>query len=338
MRRWLPLSETILRMVVRTVPCPREAQADRLSTLFPRGRPVANRGRGEGVEEMSREVARVKAEVARCDAGPDATVVVYVAKMASVRAAELSPRDAVMLRDRGTGGPEGSDVMQSSASEGGSSSGFLSDGSGEVFMALARVYSGVLRRDCRLFALGHRYDCYSAADQDWKEGGGSDPPADLQGLKPIPPNTFGMYMCFGPSVCAVDEVPAGNIVGIVGVHDSVMKTGTLTSSWKSVPMSSITFQTKPVVRVAVEPSAHQDLAKLEAGLQQLYQYDPVVEVGVDSMGQHTLTCIGELHLEQCLKMLKDRFARWGLSVSWSVSNIRNGFAIATDVTSPLPSH
>ena len=145
-------------------------------------------------------------------------------------------------------------------------------------------------------------------------------------------------MCFGPSVCAVDEVPAGNIVGIVGVHDSVMKTGTLTSSWKSVPMSSITFQTKPVVRVAVEPSAHQDLAKLEAGLKQLYQYDPVVEVGVDSMGQHTLTCIGELHLEQCLKMLKDRFARWGLSVSWSVSNIRNGFAIATDVTSPLPSH
>ena len=88
-----------------------------------------------------------------------------------------------------------------------------------------------------------------------------------------------------------------------------MKTGTLASSWACSPMSAMTFQAKPLVRVAVEPSSHRDLSKVEAGLQALYQYDPVVEVGVDETGQHTMTCLGELHLEQCLKALIQRFAK-----------------------------
>ena len=75
-------------------------------------------------------------------------------------------------------------------------------------------------------------------------------------------------------------------------------------------MKAITFQAKPVVRVAVEPLSHKDLSRLELGLQSLYQFDPAVEVGVDESGQHTVTCIGELHLEQCLKSLTERFARY----------------------------
>ena len=39
------------------------------------------------------------------------------------------------------------------------------------------------------------------------------------------------------------------------------------------------------------------------------QFDPVVEVGVDDSGQHTMTCLGELHLEQCLKTLVERFTK-----------------------------
>ena len=65
-----------------------------------------------------------------------------------------------------------------------------------------------------------------------------------------------------------------------------------------------------MVRVAVEPRRHQDLLQFEDALQKLYQYDPVVEIDMDAMphgcgglGQHTITCLGELHLEQCLKSL-----------------------------------
>ena len=122
-------------------------------------------------------------------------------------------------------------------------------------------------------------------------------------------------MILGPSVFPVKSVPAGNIVGIVGLEDHVLKTGTLCSTWACLPMTPITFQAKPMVRVAVEPLSHQDLPKLESGLRSLYQYDPAVEVGIDDSGQHTMTCLGELHLEQCLKYLVEKFAKCELRAS-----------------------
>ena len=77
----------------------------------------------------------------------------------------------------------------------------------------------------------------------------------------------------------VESVPAGNIVCIYGLQDYILKSSTLCSTPLSLPMKAITFQTKPMLRVAVEPKNHYNLRDLEKGLQQLYQYDPVVEVG-----------------------------------------------------------
>ena len=57
----------------------------------------------------------------------------------------------------------------------------------------------------------------------------------------------------------------------------------------------MTFQSQPIVKVAIEPLTHRDLVKLEKGLQALYQVDPAVEIGVDaSTGQHTMMCLGML--------------------------------------------
>ena len=57
----------------------------------------------------------------------------------------------------------------------------------------------------------------------------------------------------------------------------------------------MTFQSQPIVKVAIEPLTHKDLVKLEKGLQALYQVDPAVEIGVDaSTGQHTMMCLGML--------------------------------------------
>jgi ribosome assembly protein 1 len=62
-----------------------------------------------------------------------------------------------------------------------------------------------------------------------------------------------------------------------------------------LPMKAITFQSKPMVKVAVEPISHKDLNKLEIGLQCLYQFDPAVEIGVEDTGQHTMMCLGSVH-------------------------------------------
>ena len=55
----------------------------------------------------------------------------------------------------------------------------------------------------------------------------------------------------------------------------------------------MTFQSQPIVKVAIEPLTHRDLSKLEKGLHALYQMDPAVEIGVDpSTGQNTMMCLG----------------------------------------------
>lgn len=160
------------------------------------------------------------------------------------------------------------------------------------------------------------------------------PPTGMNTAVEVPPNSFGLYLCFGPSVFPLEEASAGNIVGIVGLQEWVLKTGTLSSTWACSPMAAMTFQAKPLVRVAVEPLSHRDLPKVEAGLQSLYQYDPVVEVGVDDTGQHTMTCLGELHLEQCLKVLTERFAKCEVSVSAPLVPFRETVIASTSRSSP----
>lgn len=56
------------------------------------------------------------------------------------------------------------------------------------------------------------------------------------------------------------------------------------------------------MRVAVEVVRQGDLEALERGLAKLYQADPAVEISVQENGEHVITALGELHLEQCLKV------------------------------------
>ena len=112
----------------------------------------------------------------------------------------------------------------------------------------------------------------------------------------------------GPSISPVKEIHAGNIAGIIGLEETVLKTATLASTISMPPLRPISFQAQPMLRVALEPVHHQDLPRLEAGLQMLYQFDPVVEVEIQDSGEHTITCLGELHLELCLKMIVEKFS------------------------------
>lgn len=313
LRRWLPLPDAVLRMVVRSVPSPIVAQAERLSTLF--SRPVLR----STDNPVSLRAEAVQTSVRNCRTDDEADVIVYVAKMTEVRRAELSAADVIVLeKTRQAAVKNGDDPATSSTDE--------AEGAGSAkkdapcLMALARVFSGTLRRNSRIFVLGHRHDprdLQSATEE-------TETPATVTA---VPLESFGLYMCFGPSVIAVEEVPAGNIVGIVGIQDIVLKTATLSSTWMTDPMVAISFQGRPLVRVAVEPASHRDLARLERGLERLYQYDPVVEVGIDDTGQHTVSCLGELHLEQCLKALSERFAGCVIKASAPLVSFRETVAL-----------
>jgi elongation factor 2 len=98
------------------------------------------------------------------------------------------------------------------------------------------------------------------------------------------------------------DCPAGNICGLVGIDQFLLKSGTLTSSETAHNMKVMTFSVSPVVQVAVEVKNAQDLPKLVEGLKRLSKSDPCVQTWIAESGEHIVAGAGELHLEICLKV------------------------------------
>ncbi len=70
------------------------------------------------------------------------------------------------------------------------------------------------------------------------------------------------------------------------------------------------------------PPLPADLPKLVEGLRLLNQADPCVEVLVQETGEHVILTAGELHLERCLKDLRERFAKCAISASEAIVPFR----------------
>ncbi len=103
----------------------------------------------------------------------------------------------------------------------------------------------------------------------------------------------------------IDEVGAGNIVGIVGLKAST--TGdTLCTDKNPLLLEKIEFY-EPVISMAIEPKSHSDQEKIEYVLEKFLAEDPTLRVRQDQdTGQTILSGMGELHLEVILsRMLRE---------------------------------
>lgn len=115
-------------------------------------------------------------------------------------------------------------------------------------------------------------------------------------------------LMMGRYVEAIEDVPSGNICGVVGVDQFLVKTGTITTYKEAHNMKVMKFSVSPVVRVAVEPKNPSDLPKLVEGLKRLAKSDPMVQCINEESGEHIIAGAGELHLEICLKDLEEDHA------------------------------
>merc|ERR1712193_152435 len=115
-------------------------------------------------------------------------------------------------------------------------------------------------------------------------------------------------LMMGRSVEPIEDVPCGNICGLVGVDQFLVKTGTITTYEAAHNMRVMKFSVSPVVRVAVEPKDPQQLPKLVEGLKRLAKSDPMVLCFTEESGEHIIAGAGELHLEICLKDLEEDHA------------------------------
>jgi len=120
----------------------------------------------------------------------------------------------------------------------------------------------------------------------------------------------------------IEDVPCGNICGLVGVDQFLVKTGTLSTLATAHNMKQMKFSVSPVVRVAVEPKDPQHLPKLVEGLKRLAKSDPMVLTLTEESGEHIVAGAGELHLEICLKDLEEDHAAIPLKKSDPVVSYR----------------
>lgn len=122
-------------------------------------------------------------------------------------------------------------------------------------------------------------------------------------------------LMMGRFVEPIDDCPAGNIVGLVGIDQYLLKTGTLTTCETAHNMKVMKFSVSPVVQVAVEVKNANDLPKLVEGLKRLSKSDPCVLTYMSESGEHIVAGTGELHLEICLQDLENDHAGIPLKIS-----------------------
>jgi elongation factor G len=104
----------------------------------------------------------------------------------------------------------------------------------------------------------------------------------------------------------IDEVYAGEIVGVIGLND--VNTGhTICDESNLIALEAIKFP-EPVIQIAIEPKSKADQEKLGTSLQRLAQEDPTFRVATDAeSGQTIISGMGELHLEIIVDRLNREF-------------------------------
>lgn len=97
-----------------------------------------------------------------------------------------------------------------------------------------------------------------------------------------------LYLLMGRELEVLDCVPAGNVLGIGGLQDHVLKSATIANTVMCPPFTALPMEARPIVRVAVEPNHYADLPALSRGMRLLNQADPCVETYVARTGMLNL--------------------------------------------------
>jgi len=107
----------------------------------------------------------------------------------------------------------------------------------------------------------------------------------------------------GPQRIIVDNVPAGNIIGLAGLKG--VNTGETLTSKEIEPFESLKHIFEPVVTESIEAKKPADLPKLIETLKTIQKEDPTVKVEInEETGQHLISGMGELHLEVIANRIK----------------------------------
>ena len=334
---WLPLSTAVLVSVIEHLPAPPAAQASRLPALID-----ASPG-AKYVDPMVRNA------MINMNSSQDDPVVAYVSKMVAVPASEMpqnkrkgggtmtgeEARDLARKKraefERAQAALNGEtlngdvDGITEALSESGltdANGGNTTDeaeGDPESLIGFARLYSGILSVGDSVYVLPPKFS-----------------PA-YPHITPEPQKVIvtGLYLLMGRGLEALTSVPAGVVFGIGGLEGHVLKSGTLCSRLEgAVNLAGVNMGSQPIVRVALEPVNPADLEKMIRGMKLLEQSDPCAQYEVLESGEHVILTAGELHLERCLKDLRERFAKCEIQAGEPIVPYRETIVSAAEMSPP----
>merc|ERR1711988_525215 len=181
------------------------------------------------------------------------------------------------------------------------------------FHAFGRVYSGTIATGSKVRIQGPHYKPGSKEDLNVK-------------------NIQRTVLMMGRTVEQIADVPCGNTVALVGVDQFILKSGTITTIEDAHNIADMKYSVSPVVKIAVKVKDGKDLPKLVEGLKKLSKSDPLVVCSTEESGEHIIAGCGELHVEICLKDLRDEYAGCDFIMSDPVVSYRETVSTTSSQT------
>ncbi|XP_060899710.1 elongation factor-like GTPase 1 isoform X1 [Labrus mixtus] len=337
--QWLPVSQAVLSMVCEKLPSPLDMVSERVEKLMSVGVRL--------FDLMPKQTQELKRAFLQCSSAENAPVIIFVSKMFAVNTKalpqnkqrpltqeEIAQRREIarqrhaerMVTDQTPTESHKEHTHSQTKSQEGKPSGLSTakmtmqdskpeeeDEQKEAFVAFARVYSGTVRKGQKVFVLGPKYDPAQGLSMLPEGCTASDCVLQVPHLSCC--SVGSLYLLMGRELEELEEVPAGNVLGIGGLEEYILKSATLSSSPACPPFTPLNFEATPIVRVAIEPKHPSEMPQLVRGMRLLNQADPCAEVLIQETGEHVLVTAGEVHLQRCLDDLRDRFARIEISSS-----------------------
>lgn len=319
--------------VTEYLPPPSKAQAERMPEIL---------DTSTGADYVAPEIRNA---VTSFKSGEDAPVVAYVSKMISVPESELPQnkrRGGALTAEEAQemGRKKRAEIARQQAANSedadvGSITNALSSAAigetetpeetieekGEVehLIGFARIFSGTLSVGDEVYVLGPKFT-----------------PANPHAApEPQKVKITALYLMMGRGLEPLTSVPAGVVFGIGGLEGHMLKSGTLCSQLPGAPnLAGVQMGTQPIVRVALEPENPYDLDKMIKGLKLLVQSDPCAEYEQLPSGEHVILTAGELHLERCLKDLRERFAKCEIQAGEAIVPYRESTVAAAEMNPP----
>ncbi len=332
---WLPLSTAVLVSVIEYLPSPPNAQAARLPEML---------DESPGAKAIS---PSIRDAMVNFNTDEQAPVVAYVSKMVAIPESEMPTNKrrgagTTLTADeaREMGRRKRAEIAKAQADANGENAvdtitnGFSTVRIGEEadeksgpeqpedpehLIGFARLYSGTLSVGDEIFVIPPKFNPAHAHSS-----------SELKKVL-----VKALYLLMGRGLEPLQSVPAGVIFGIEGLEGHILKTGTLCShSDGAVNLAGVSMPSQPIVRVALEPVNPADLGKMIKGLKLLEQSDPCAVYEQLESGEHVILTAGELHLERCLKDLRERFARCEIQAGEPIVPYRETIVKAEEMEPP----